>query len=337
MRDTVAALLYRVGLTRPERSAPDRLTIATLHRVLPEEAIRDYPLPQIAVSVAELEWLAAFFLAHFTCDTLSGAHRRWSAGERPARPFLALTFDDGQADNARHAAPVLARAGLPATFFVPVEAVSRDEPLWHDRLAFAALRLLERDASGTRRLLASAGAAVDDGPPPRAAAQAVARSKRLGEPERRALVERLEVAAGGVVRPPWDGMMRWDEVRALAAAGNEIGSHSVTHPLLPGLDDADLRREVAGSRVRIEEEIRAPCAAFCYPNGDCDPRVVGAVRDAGYRLAVVTAWGPNRPGADPLRLTRCDLQGGTSRDAAGRLSAPRLALRLSPVFARWRG
>jgi len=333
LRDRVGRLLYRLGLTRPARAAAGLLTVATLHRVLPEEALADYPLGQIAVSVPEFAWMLAFLREHFTCETLAVACRRWAVGDRPGRPLLALTFDDGQLDNFVHARPVLEEARLPATFFVPVEAVDRNEPLWHDRLAYAVRRALVADHPAALQLLASVG--MPPGGDDRAlAAASVARSKALGERERRALVEAAERLAGGPARPAWDGMMSWEQLRALAAAGHEIGSHSLSHPLLTGVEAARLEQEVAGSRHRIRNELGVPCESFCYPNGTHDERVVETVRRAGYRQAVVTAWGPNRRGADLFRLTRCDLQGRTSRDRAGRLSAERLALRLSFWFAR---
>lgn len=281
--------------------------------------------------------MVALLGEHFTCETLSVACRRWGAGERPPRPLLAVTFDDGQLDNFVHAGPVLERGGCPATFFVAVEAVDRGGPLWHDRLGFGVLRALAADRAAALRLLAEAGVDGGGGGDDRAVAgRAVARSKALTEAGRAALAGAVERVAGADARPAWDGIMGWAQLRALSAAGHEIGSHTLSHALLPGVDAAQLEREVAGSRERIRAELGVPCDSFCYPNGDHDDRVVDAVRRAGYRQAVVTAWGPNGRGADPLRLTRCELQGRTSRDAAGRLAPEVVALRLSPLFARGR-
>ena len=334
-RDRASRVLYAAGLTRPERSAAALLTVITFHRVLPEELLGGYPLPQLAVTTDELTWMVAFLREHFTCETLSDACRRWRASERPDRPLLALTFDDGQLDNFLHARPVLDRSGVRGTFFIPVDAVDRDQLLWHDRLAYASHRLLAADRPAARRLLRELGVTAED--EARASpALVVARAKQLPEPERRAFVERTEVAAGGGVRPPWDGMMTWAQLRALSDGGHEIGSHSLSHPLLPGLDAAGIEREVAGSKERLQSALGLRCESFCYPNGDCDRRVVEAVGRAGYRQAVVTRWGPNAPGVDRFQLTRCELQGRTSRDRGGRLSAEVVALRLSPLFARFR-
>jgi peptidoglycan/xylan/chitin deacetylase (PgdA/CDA1 family) len=331
VRDAAGAILLATGVTRPSRVARGRLTVVTFHRVLPVEQLREYPVPEIAVSVEEFAWFVDWFAAHYTCGTLASVYRRWVEGERPERPFLAITFDDGQLDGHLHARPVLERAGIAASFFVPVEGVDRNELLWHDQLGYAATRLLAADRS---RALALLGGAGDDD---RAVVKgAMERAKRLSPEARLAFVARVEGSLPGPARPAWDGLLSWDQLRALVRAGHEVGSHSVTHPILPLVDDAQLEREVAGSKTRLEQELGVPCESFCYPNGDCDDRVVEAVRRAGYLRAVTTAWGPNARDVDPFRLTRCDIDAGRARSRAGALSEPRMALRLSHFFAGMR-
>ncbi len=329
-RDLAGALLLGAGVTSPARQGAGRLSVVTFHRVLPEGARREYPLPQLAVTPDELAWFLAWFRARYTCGPLGEVHRRWAAGERPARPFLAITFDDGQRDNFEHARPALAAAGVTASFFAPVEAVDADEPLWHDRLGFAAAGLQARDPAGARALFGELGPL--EGPAAAQLGATLQRAKRLPPAARLDLVARLEARLGAPARPAWDGLMSWDQLRALVREGHEVGSHSLSHAVLTLVDDAQLARELAGSRARLEAELQAPCESFCYPNGDCDDRVAAAARAAGYRRAVVTAWGANRPGADPLRLTRFDLQGRHARDRTGRLSHARLALRMSRLF-----
>jgi peptidoglycan/xylan/chitin deacetylase (PgdA/CDA1 family) len=84
--------------------------------------------------------------------------------------------------------------------------------------------------------------------------------------------------------------MSWDELRDLAARGVGIGSHTVSHPHLPELTDAELRREVADSREEIEAALSQPCRFLAYPYGDDDERVHTAACDAGY-LAAFTLRG----------------------------------------------
>ena len=332
VRDLAGDLLYAIGLTRPDRGA-HRLNVVTFHRVLPQPQLREYPLAAIAVSVEEFTWFSDYFSRHFTVDTFANAARRWEAGERPARPFLAITFDDGQRDNAVHAVPVLERFGLRGSFYVPVKALDDNETLWHDRLGYAAATLLRTDRPAASRALARLGAPelADD---VATVQELVERAKRLTPEQRDAFVDETERAAGGNSRPAWDGMMTWEQLRAMVARGHEVGSHSMTHQLLPQLDDAALAYEVAESRRVLEARLGSKVETFCYPNGDADARVVRAVREAGYARALSTRWGPNDPGTSPFDISRCDIQASTSRTRKGALSESRVALRLSPLQPR---
>jgi peptidoglycan/xylan/chitin deacetylase (PgdA/CDA1 family) len=322
VRDLAALLLYRTGVTRP-RGAGTRAVIVTFHRVLPPAELAQYPTPGIAVTPDELAWFLEFFQTHFQCGTLREIMDRFGdgGGSGGGRPLLAVTFDDGQRDNHRHARPVLAAAGVRASFFAVARAAESGEPLWHDRLGFALRTWLVRAPGEAATFLRRAGAA--------GVGEAIEVTKRLAPDEIAARVAEVEAAVGGSAVPDWDGMMGWDELRELAALGHEIGSHSLSHPILPLCDEARLRDETAGSRQRLAAGLGAPVDSFCYPNGDHDDRVVAAVAAAGYRYAVTTTWGANQRATSPLRLRRCDIQGATARAASGDLSRARVAWRLS--------
>jgi peptidoglycan/xylan/chitin deacetylase (PgdA/CDA1 family) len=116
-------------------------------------------------------------------------------------------------------------------------------------------------------------------------------------------VPRLVVEAAA--HPEHLATLTWDELRALADRGVEIGSHTLTHPRLPDLSDGELQRELADSRERIEAEIDRPCRYLAYPYGQHDERVRAATRGAGYEAAFAL-----RNGADarePYALPRIDL------------------------------
>jgi peptidoglycan/xylan/chitin deacetylase (PgdA/CDA1 family) len=114
-----------------------------------------------------------------------------------------------------------------------------------------------------------------------------------------------ELAREAASRPERLRTMRWDELRALAERGVEIGSHTVSHPHLPLLSDAELERELRDSRARVEDELGRPCRLLAYPYGEHDPRVQAAVRSCGYEAAFAL-WAGAAP-ENPYALPRIDI------------------------------
>ncbi|MGW0629533.1 polysaccharide deacetylase family protein [Streptomyces sp. NPDC002758] len=122
---------------------------------------------------------------------------------------------------------------------------------------------------------------------------------------------------------PRKPLLTRDGIRAVAAAGMEIGSHGLFHTSLALTDDEQLRRETADSRKLIETITGAAPDGFCYPYGLVDARAVEAVRAAGYGYACAIA--PGRL-AGPHALPRMYIG---EQD-----TAPRLRAKL--VLQRWR-
>lgn len=102
------------------------------------------------------------------------------------------------------------------------------------------------------------------------------------------------------------GYLTWDGVRALAAAGMEVGSHTVTHARLADLSNEEVDVELRDSRAQLESELKHPVEALAYPFNSVRARVVGAAEAAGYRVAVA---GPAHGGADRMRLLRLPVDG----------------------------
>jgi len=80
--------------------------------------------------------------------------------------------------------------------------------------------------------------------------------------------------------------MTWDMLRALQAAGMEIGSHSVSHPRMDRLDERDLMWQTRHSKEVLQKELGREVEHFCYPYGLYSYDVVRSVVDAGYLSAV---------------------------------------------------
>jgi peptidoglycan/xylan/chitin deacetylase (PgdA/CDA1 family) len=326
VRDLGAELLRRTTLTHPSRVAHDKLTIVTFHRVLPDELLSQYPIPAIAVTPDELEWFLMLFERYYTVGTLGEVGTRFALGDRPERPLLAITFDDGQRDNYEHARPVLAQHGTHASFFVVADATEGNQTLWHDRIAYGVAKLLRSERSAAEPLLRELGVAADGVDPQNAA---VAEVKRMSPEARDAWLAKLESCLDGPSRPSWDGMMTWQQLRELHDEGHEIGSHSRSHAILPLVSDSQLEFEIAGSRKTLRDKLGFEIQSFCYPNGDHDERSVRAVERAGYRHAVTTRYGINAEHASPYTWRRLDMQGSHARTLAGDFSEARVLLRLT--------
>ena len=117
-----------------------------------------------------------------------------------------------------------------------------------------------------------------------------------------------------------------DQVRAVAAAGHEVGSHTLTHCRLPGASPATLAAEVGESKSVLEDVLQSEVAGFCYPWGAFDAAAADAARAAGYDHACVT--GDYLPG-DRFTLPRSYV--------APEDDAPRLIAKLARHRLRTRG
>ncbi len=88
------------------------------------------------------------------------------------------------------------------------------------------------------------------------------------------------------------GYLGWEGVRALRAAGHEIGAHGMTHALLTHCDAVGLERELRGARERLEDGLGERVRTMSLPGGRANRRVMEACRAAGYEQVFTS-----RPGA----------------------------------------
>ncbi len=117
------------------------------------------------------------------------------------------------------------------------------------------------------------------------------------------------VVAGFVGRR---GYLAPAQVRELAERGFEVGSHSMTHRLLTGLGDEEVRRELSESKERLEQWSGRAVEHFSCPGGRWDARVAAAAREAGYRTVATSRVGANGRGSDSFRLARVAVRRGTT-------------------------
>lgn len=301
----LATGLYRTGALRPLAGAALRVrggntfSILTFHRVN-DEADPFFPSLSPGVFAARVRHLAE----HYLVLPLEDLVERQRRGKVPARA-VALTFDDGYHDTLTHAAPILARHGLPATVFLATGYISASEMPWYDRLAHA-IKTSPKDGAdlGTGPRLALGGRALRL----QALEVALRYMKGLADAERRRavdrLVDQLDPPAGDAQKRL---MLTWDEAQALLGLGFSVGAHTVTHPILSRLDSDQTWAEIDGSRAAIERNLGIRVRSFAYPNGaegDYDRRALEALERAGFTCAVTTRRGLNTPRTPRLELRR---------------------------------
>lgn len=186
----------------------------------------------------QIDWLAR----HFEMISLEEAQRRIGEG-RNTRPAVAITFDDGYAENCRHAIPLLVKRGIPCTYFATLWNVQRGLPFAHDQA--------------------------------------------LG----------FDFPANTI-----------DQLRAMADAGIEIGSHCRHHEDLALVTDRKrLHDEVVVAGRELAELIGHPVRYVAFPYGhylNIRTDALDMIRQAGYLGYCSGYGGYNLPGEDPFHLQR---------------------------------
>lgn len=300
-RKRLASLIHHSGLAGWRlRRYRQHLPILAYHRILDDDAdiesLADPSLFSTRVSDfrKQVEWLGR----HADCVTFATLNQA-------RRCPVIITFDDGYEDNYRLALPVLREAGIAAVFFVTTNFIDYGQPMWFDRVANAIRRL---DGQMPAEIISHLG---NPDPSRSALQQCLALMKSVDEQRRGELLATLEQA------PPSracedQGPMSWDQLREMAAAGMEIGSHSCSHTVLANESRQSIRSELIQSRLRIEAEIGAPCHSLAYPVGGntaINPLVVAEARDAGYQYACSYISGMNRrPPEDTMLLRRLHIE-----------------------------
>lgn len=307
------------GLTRL-RGGANRLLVLTYHRVLPRPDAMYPDEPDAATFRTFMRALVEDFRVLPLGEAL-----RLQAGRRLPPRSVAVTFDDGFADNATEALPILRELGVPATFFIATGYL--DGGAMFNSVVFEACRAAPAGtwATGTEEF-----GDVETGDADSRPALAFRIIRRLKyEPAARRIecARRLLDSAGA--RMPAGLMMTRGQVRELHRAGMEIGGHTATHPILAGLPDDEAAREIRGGKEELEAIIGARIALFAYPNGQPDrdfvARDVALVRAAGFTGAVTTAWGFSDPLTDRFQVPRVGSWGRGAWEFSGRLAAARSA------------
>jgi peptidoglycan/xylan/chitin deacetylase (PgdA/CDA1 family) len=239
-----------------------------------------------------------------------------AARKRAAIPHrgVAITFDDGYADNLAAAAPALRSHDIPAILFVATGLVDQPHGPWWDRLQSLVLEI--EQLPGTLELFVG-DRVYQWSVPPLCPADRPPRVSQLrpwlAQPGSRLefyyqlwqVLRRLDAASRD---DHLSRLARWSKAECEQSAspamltmaqlhefaslpGFEIGAHTVTHPTLPHCPSEQQRQEIGASREWLRCNLRVDADHFAYPHGDWDSRVATHVREAGFQSAWTTQAG----------------------------------------------
>ncbi len=281
------------------------LTILMYHRVLPLEQCVQYPLESLAIPVEAFRQQMRLLASRCRVLPVHAALAELERGCQTDRPLVAVTFDDGYADNVEAATPILEQNGLRGTFFITTGFVEKGQPLWFDRAADVWHRL---PAVVQKTLMAKLYGEVEKsrhhGEKNLAVGTWMAALKRAEPDVRMEVIHQAEFKAGGVFDSRKYRPMTPEQVSALYNRGHEVASHTVTHPMLLQLNEDSLQDELYNSREKLGKWTGDEISGLCYPNGDFDDRVELFAERAGYRYGCTMRAGLNKPGVNTMRLAR---------------------------------
>jgi len=240
--------------------------------------------------------------------TITGGPRR--------APLFSVTFDDGYADNATVAGPILVENGIPATFFIVSETVGSEKEFWWDALERAFLmpgelpQTLELTVAGRIHRWDLGDAAAYSADEFRSRSTWRAEDKEvpgrrqevflevwqflvaLPSTQRDALVlDILDWAGLGSAARTNYAIMSREQLTLLADEElMEIGAHTRSHPSLPDISIESQFEEIVGGKADLERMLDRPVVSFSYPFGRFTKESEAAVEKARFTSACTT-WG----------------------------------------------
>lgn len=316
MRQRIYRLLNALGFAHIFRWLHRRqVAVLMYHGILPDED----PLAEdswLQVRISEFRWQMNYVKEHYEVVRLAdllepGA--RWNG-----RPRVAVTFDDGYANNFHWALPVLQELGIPATVFVATGYINTRKLFWWDRLRLTLSPIIPLPNAWIQKLKTLEPSTID------AEIDATLEARGL---------------KSITTSPPSFRALTSDELRALVDSGLiDIGSHTHGHEILERMPDDRVRATLRTS-LEVLAGLGIGARLFAAPNGDYTQHQVGLIADEGFSACASTQRALWNCPDQPYRIPRFGVGRGVSQDEFALMISGCLywlrKLRGMPVEARY--
>ncbi len=266
---------FPLGRVRALLSRRERARVLMYHRIHSERAWLNVSPENFLL---QMRLIKAFFTP-LSLSELVACLRRG----RPIPPrAVVITFDDGYRDNYEKAFPVLRDLGIPATFFVTTGLIESRQHFWWDHVRLGLKPEAELMEAWPEMCHQLAGL-----PRPQLVDRVTARLKEIPHDQARQLLKAICLP----VEPAEPETMTWPQLRELVRAGMEVGSHTVSHPILAQQSREEAEWEIRHSKATLEQQLGCPVKHFAYPNGrpcDLSPEQPRILEQVGYLSACTT-------------------------------------------------
>ena len=255
---------------------------------------------------------------------------QWLRQEKPMQRSVAITFDDGYADNLHHAKPLLVKYETPATMFIATGGLGNLEEFWWDELDRLLLQpgelppQLQLQVNGREYQWALETAAVYSQADYHRLCHWQAEAEAPPGPRQSLYKELYEILQGASacdriraiqhlrtwaqtspVGRSTHRVLTPDQVRQLETPDLiEVGAHTVTHRPLAQLAPDQQRQEIQQSKQTLEATLGHPVESFSYPHGSYTEATLHEVHNAGFSTACCSQFDRVSRRSHPLKLPR---------------------------------
>ncbi len=298
------------------------LAILMYHRILPKQDNRaQLEEPGMMVTPETFTMHMQLLKQQFTIISLSQWIKQKNNGEKLPARCIAITFDDGWADNYEFAFPVLKKLAIPATIFLVSDMIGTTQQFWPERLAqlLASIATNRPDKWQLPALQWITGVKTSYTfshrlPDQEQLSEIIAQIKKLTDEDVHTRINEIEEILQIKIETPPD-LLNWQQMSEMCESGFiEAGSHTCHHIRLNNTQPENIQlAEIIQSKKQIEQHLAQPVTAFCYPNGNFSDYAIQQVTQH-YDCAVTTKADWNTTKTNPYLLNRIGLHEDISAD-----------------------
>ncbi|TFG91022.1 MAG: hypothetical protein E4H15_06595, partial [Syntrophobacterales bacterium] len=274
---------------------------------------KEYPFDEELISADpdSFERQLEFVNRNFNVTNFQRIHEQIASGRKIPHGSLVITFDDGYADNYEIAYPILVKHKVTATIFVTTGHVGTGDPFWFEKVSFylktlssydliiESVNFKERIDENNRGMVRDTLLGILKKVPNQVRLDALGELDTLFR-------GKLQEAPGHLI-----GTLTWDQILEMDRGGIEIGSHTVSHPVLSSMEEREIRLELIESKKMLEEKLGHEIVSVSYPVGgqfDFNPMVERIAFESGYKFGLSYINGVNPDFSSPYALKRVHVE-----------------------------